>query len=79
MLEYCVTVERTTHKIERPFLVMATQNPVESEGTYNLPEAQLDRFMFKMKSSIPRPKKRLRSWQCTAPTRTSTAALNQGR
>jgi MoxR-like ATPase len=53
MQEYCVTVERTTHKIERPFLVMATQNPVESEGTYNLPEAQLDRFMFKMKVEYP--------------------------
>lgn len=53
MQEYCVTVERTTHKIERPFLVLATQNPIESEGTYNLPEAQLDRFMFKMKVEYP--------------------------
>ena len=53
MQEYCVTIERTTHKIERPFLVLATQNPVESEGTYNLPEAQLDRFMFKMKVEYP--------------------------
>ena len=48
MQEYRVTVERTSHPIERPFLVLATQNPVESEGTYNLPEAQLDRFMFKL-------------------------------
>ena len=53
MQEYRVTVERTSHKIERPFLVMATQNPIESEGTYNLPEAQLDRFMFKLLVDYP--------------------------
>ena len=45
MQEYRVTVERTSHKLKRPFLVLATQNPIESEGTYNLPEAQLDRFI----------------------------------
>ena len=53
MQEYRVTVERTSHKIERPFLVMATQNPIEAEGTYNLPEAQLDRFMFKLFVDYP--------------------------
>ncbi len=53
MQEYRVTVERTSHKIERPFLVMATQNPIETEGTYNLPEAQLDRFMFKLMVDYP--------------------------
>ena len=53
MQEYRVTVERTSHKLERPFLVMATQNPIESEGTYNLPEAQLDRFMFKLVVNYP--------------------------
>ena len=53
MQEYRVTVERTSHKIERPFLVMATQNPIESEGTYNLPEAQLDRFMFNVHVDYP--------------------------
>jgi MoxR-like ATPase len=53
MQEYRVTVERTSHKLERPFLVLATQNPVESEGTYNLPEAQLDRFMFKIVIDYP--------------------------
>jgi MoxR-like ATPase len=53
MQEYRVTVERTSHPIERPFLVLATQNPVESEGTYNLPEAQLDRFMFKLVVDYP--------------------------
>ena len=53
MQEYRVTVERTSHRIERPFLVMATQNPIETEGTYNLPEAQLDRFMFKLVIDYP--------------------------
>lgn len=53
MQEYRVTVDRVSHKIERPFLVMATQNPIESEGTYNLPEAQLDRFMLKIIAEYP--------------------------
>jgi MoxR-like ATPase len=53
MQEYRVTVDGTVHQIERPFLVLATQNPVESEGTYNLPEAQLDRFMFKVLINYP--------------------------
>ena len=53
MQEYRVTVENSSHKLQRPFLVLATQNPIESEGTYNLPEAQLDRFMFKMVASYP--------------------------
>ncbi len=53
MQEFRVTVERTSHKLARPFLVLATQNPVESEGTYNLPEAQLDRFMFKIVVDYP--------------------------
>jgi MoxR-like ATPase len=53
MQEYRVTVERTSHKLKRPFLVLATQNPLESEGTYNLPEAQLDRFMFKIVATYP--------------------------
>lgn len=54
MQEFCVTVDGITHVIERPFLVLATQNPIESEGTYNLPEAQLDRFMFKLVANYPR-------------------------
>lgn len=53
MQEYRVTIERTSHRIEKPFLVLATQNPVEAEGTYNLPEAQLDRFMFKLVVNYP--------------------------
>jgi len=48
MQEKQVTLGETTYKIESPFLVLATQNPVEQEGAYNLPEAQLDRFMFKI-------------------------------
>lgn len=53
MQERRVTIDRTTHKLQRPFLVMATQNPIEAEGTYNLPEAQLDRFMFKLVVRYP--------------------------
>lgn len=53
MQEKRVTVDGTTHPLERPFLVLATQNPLESEGTYNLPEAQLDRFMFKLFADYP--------------------------
>jgi MoxR-like ATPase len=48
-----VTVDGKSHPIQRPFLVLATQNPIESEGTYNLPEAQLDRFMFKLVANYP--------------------------
>lgn len=53
MQEYRVTVDGTSHRVPKPFLVLATQNPLESEGTYNLPEAQLDRFMFKLRVDYP--------------------------
>jgi len=53
MQEYHVTIDGKTHPLQKPFLVMATQNPIESEGTYNLPEAQLDRFMFKLYVDYP--------------------------
>jgi MoxR-like ATPase len=53
MQEFRVTVDGVSHGLTRPFLVLATQNPIESEGTYNLPEAQLDRFMFKLIASYP--------------------------
>jgi MoxR-like ATPase len=53
MQEFRVTVDGVSHPVPRPFLVMATQNPIESEGTYSLPEAQLDRFMFKAMVSYP--------------------------
>src|SRR5207248_5949079 len=48
MQEHSVTVGGTIHKLKEPFFVMATQNPIEQEGTYPLPEAQLDRFFFKL-------------------------------
>ncbi|MBY0526539.1 MAG: MoxR family ATPase, partial [Gemmataceae bacterium] len=48
MQEHSVTIGGTIHKLEEPFFVMATQNPIEQEGTYPLPEAQLDRFFFKL-------------------------------
>jgi MoxR-like ATPase len=48
MQEKSITVGGVTHRLERPFFVMATQNPIEQEGTYPLPEAQLDRFFFKL-------------------------------
>jgi MoxR-like ATPase len=53
MQERQVTIGRETHKVPDPFLVMATQNPIESEGTYPLPEAQVDRFMLKVLVGYP--------------------------
>ena len=53
MQEYQVTAAGETHDLERPFYVLATQNPIEQEGTYPLPEAQLDRFMFNIKVDYP--------------------------
>ncbi|MBZ0171302.1 MAG: AAA family ATPase, partial [Phycisphaerales bacterium] len=53
MQERSVTVGGTTHALPRPFFVMATQNPIEQEGTYPLPEAQLDRFLLKLKVAFP--------------------------
>ena len=56
MQEKRVTVDGKTHNLKLPFLVVATQNPIESEGTYSLPEAQLDRFMFKVVAQYPSEK-----------------------
>ena len=53
MQERTVTSGTTTHELEAPFLVMATQNPIEMEGTYPLPEAQLDRFLMKILVTYP--------------------------
>ena len=53
MQEYQVTVGGRRHDLQRPFFVLATQNPIEQEGTYPLPEAQLDRFMFMIKVDYP--------------------------
>jgi len=53
MQERQVTIEGTTHQLERPFLVLATQNPIEYEGTYPLPEAQVDRFLVRLGVGYP--------------------------
>ena len=53
MQEKQVTIGENTYRLEQPFLVMATQNPIEQEGTYPLPEAQVDRFMLKLKLTYP--------------------------
>ena len=59
MQERQVTIGETTFPLEEPFLVLATQNPIEQEGTYPLPEAQVDRFMMKIKVSYPTRKEEL--------------------
>ena len=59
MQEGTVTIGRKTHVMKQPFFVMATQNPIEMEGTYPLPEAQLDRFLLKLKVEMP-PKDELK-------------------
>ena len=59
MQEKTVTIGETTYKLDRPFLVLATQNPVDQEGTYPLPEAQMDRFMLKVTVNYPSKKDEL--------------------
>ena len=59
MQEKQVTISKKSHKIEEPFSVLATQNPIEAEGTYQLPEAQIDRFMFKLVIGYPSPKEEI--------------------
>ncbi len=53
MEERQITMDGTTYKLQNPFIVFATQNPIEHEGTYKLPEAQLDRFLFKIEMNYP--------------------------
>ena len=55
MQERQVTIEGRTYRLERPFIVLATQNPIEYEGTYPLPEAQLDRFLLRISFGYPSP------------------------
>jgi len=55
MAEKQVTIGENSYQLPNPFLVLATQNPIEQEGTYNLPEAELDRFLLKLKVSYPTP------------------------
>jgi len=59
MEERQVTIDGRTYPMSRPFMVLATQNPVEHEGTYRLPEAQLDRFLFKIQVPYPNPDEEL--------------------
>jgi MoxR-like ATPase len=59
MSEHAVTVERTRHRLGEPFLVVATQNPIESTGTYPLPESQLDRFLMRLSMGYPGPEEEL--------------------
>src|SRR5436189_1300367 len=60
MQERQVTIGDTTYKLEEPFLVLATQNPLEQEGTYPLPEAQVDRFMLKVIVDYPKKEEELK-------------------
>src|SRR5205807_1718326 len=53
MEERQVTVDNTTYRLEQPFMVIATQNPIEHEGTYPLPESQLDRFLMRLRMGYP--------------------------
>ena len=59
MSEHSVTVEKTRHELAEPFLVVATQNPIESTGTYPLPESQLDRFLMRLSMGYPGPDEEL--------------------
>jgi MoxR-like ATPase len=59
MEEFQISVDGTTYKMEFPFFVVATQNPLEQEGTYKLPEAQLDRFLFRILVDYPQPEQEL--------------------
>ncbi|HXA01820.1 MAG TPA: MoxR family ATPase [Cytophagaceae bacterium] len=59
MEERQITMDGTAYIMERPFMILATQNPVDQEGTYRLPEAQLDRFIFKVEVDYPNPEEEL--------------------
>lgn len=78
MEERQVTIEGETHKLEKPFLVIATQNPIESQGTFPLPEAQLDRFLLKIRMGYPSREEGLeilRRFKQTNPLDTLTAIV----
>src|SRR6187397_212717 len=80
MQEYHVTAAGRTYPLERPFFVPATQNPIELEGTYPLPEAQLDRFMFNIVMTYLSPEEEVRVvTQTTGTTRTTPARVLDGR
>lgn len=70
MQERQITISDHTFQLEEPFLVMATQNPIEQEGTYPLPEAQVDRFMLKLNITYPRKEEELEIMQRMATSKT---------
>ena len=76
MQERQITIDGTKHELARPFVVLATQNPAEYEGTYPLPEAELDRFMVRVSSATRRPTRRPR---CSRSTPTATRSHSCGR
>jgi MoxR-like ATPase len=69
MQEYQVTLEGETMPLPQPFIVMATQNPIEYEGTFPLPEAQLDRFIMKLAVGYPTPDRRAGNFAAAARAR----------
>src|SRR3712207_5578047 len=73
MQEKQVTIGGTTYPLDEPFLVLATQNPLEQEGTYPLPEAQVDRFMLKLKVTYPSRDEELQILERMAQTQTTVA------
>lgn len=77
MAEGQVTIGDTSYALPKPFFVLATQNPIEQEGTYALPEAQLDRFITKLKISYPSPEEELLILRQVASGRESPASLDK--
>ena len=73
MQEHKVTVANKTYKIQEPFFVLATENPIEQDGTYPLPEAQMDRFMFKLIVNFPTPEELANIVRMTQKTMAETA------
>ena len=73
MQEHKVTVAGSTYKLEEPFFVLATENPIEQDGTYPLPEAQMDRFMFKLMMRFPTDKELMDIVKMTQITMEETA------
>ncbi len=78
MQERQVTIENTTHRLEPPFLVLATQNPIEYEGTYPLPEAQLDRFLVRISIGYPARERRDRDARAASRARRRRGRVDAG-
>lgn len=76
MAEKQVTIGEESHRLTSPFVVLATQNPIEQEGTYPLPEAQMDRFMMKVKVDYPSPEAEINVLELKNPTSSLNAILS---